>query len=345
MALGAQNRQQMAPAQFVGQYRPDGLLPPGNYSRLDFDASVPLEGYVRMNQDAMQKQTRLDIAERAAAEAQPWALVNNVLSTLAKAQPDLARLKYEDEAQTNFLINQELNDINGLYEKAYKGDMQAQDALANFTFNKAVLERAPVEKYALLKDALNKAQLSVTNSGMVSAMNKVKLGLKTMVENLVGESNPEAATLAGVISRAVSQSREGGIQPEILEEIQNRVRVYKLNNPGSKALDLGIVDTFRQDITESQKRMREEQVYGDKDIKPRDAFALIGNLAKLIELNPGMSDEKKLYYNNTIETLLSRVMPYGQGVMLPPAPAGQNTNTQGTTPSAINRLKAIFGIP
>jgi len=349
MALGAANRQQMNPAQFVSQVNADGLFRPGDYSRLNFDASVPLEGvslegYVRGAQQQMQEQTAADATRLAAEEARPFALANQLLSIMDKSQPNLQRLQYKDAFETNMLMNEELNNINALYEKAYKGDMNAQEALANFTFNKAILERVPVEKYALLKDALSKAQLSVTNSGMVSAMNKVKLGLKTMVENLVGDNTPEAATLAGVISRAVNQSGEGGIQPELLEEIQNRVKVYRLNNPKSKALDLGIVDTYRQDITDSQKRMREEQVYGDQDIKPRDASALIGNLSKLIESDPGMQEEEKIYYRGVIQSLLSRVIPYGQGMMPAPAPTGQNINTQGTTPSAIDKLKAVLGV-
>lgn len=347
MALGSQNKQTMAPSQFVGQFSPgEGLLRPGDYSRTNYSASAfQPETASRGMQEAMQETSRGEALRSAADAAEPWATLNQVVSTLDKAQPNLERLKYQDAFETNTLVNRELDTINSLYERAYKGDMTAQNALANFTFNKAILEKVPVEKYALLKDALNKAQLSVTNSGMVSAMNKVKLGLKTMVENLVGDNTPEAATLAGVISRAVNQSGEGGIQPELLEEIQNRVKVYRLNNPKSKALDLGIVDTYRQDITDSQKRMREEQIYGDQDIKPRDASALIGNLSKLIESDPGMQEEEKIYYRGVIQSLLSRVMPYGQGMMMPaPYPTGQNTNTQGTTSSAMDKLKAALGL-
>jgi len=84
MALGAQNKQQMAPAQFVGQYRPEGLLPPGNYSRLDFDASVPLEGYVRMAQDAMEKQAAFEAAYQERQNNMGWDLVDRVQSTLDK---------------------------------------------------------------------------------------------------------------------------------------------------------------------------------------------------------------------------------------------------------------------
>jgi len=345
MAIGAQNRQQMNPAQFVSAADMGRLVDPRDYSRPNFSATAfQPDDAMRLTQQAMENQTSLNNAQQAYYEAQPWNTVNNVLDVMEKSQPDIQRMQMLEAVQVNALMNQELQTINSLYEKAYKGDMSAQEALANFTFNKAILEKVPVEKYGQLKEALSKAQLSVTNSGMVSAMNKVKLGLKTMVENLVGDNTPEAATLAGVISRAVNQSGEGGIQPELLEEIQNRVKVYRLNNPKSKALDLGIVDTYRQDITDSQKRMREEQVYGDQDIKPRDASALIGNLSKLIESDPGMQEEEKIYYRGVIQSLLSRVMPYGQGMMPAPAPTGQNINTQGTTPSAIDKLKAVLGV-
>lgn len=297
---------------------------------------------MRGSQQQMQEQTAADATRLAAEEARPFALANQLLSIMDKSQPNLQRLQYKDAFETNMLMNEELNNINALYEKAYKGDMNAQEALANFTFNKAILERVPVEKYALLKDALSKAQLSVTNSGMVSAMNKVKLGLKTMVENLVGESNPEAATLAGVISRAVSQSGEGGIQPELLEEIQNRVKVYKLNNPKSKALDLGIVDTFRQDMDRERKQMREAQLYGDQNITPRDASALIGNLSKLIDSDTTMTDDEKMYYRGVIQSLLSRAVPYGQFSAGIPSPAGQTTNTQGKAPGAVERFSEAW---
>jgi len=344
MALGAANRQQMNPAQFVPQVNADGLFRPGDYSRLNFDASVPLEGYVRGSQQQMQEQTAADATRLAAEEARPFALANQLLSIMDKAQPNLERLKYQDAFETNALMNQELQTIYSLYDKAYKGDETAQNALANFTFNKAILEKVPVEKYIQLKEELSKAQLSVTNSGIVSAMNKVKLGLKTMVENLVGDNTPEAATLAGVISRAVNQSGEGGIQPELLEEIQNRARVYKLNNPKSKALDLGIVDMYRQETEAARQRMREEQVYGDQDIKPRDSSALIRSLTDLIKSDPTMPTERKDYYLGAIDNFLSRVMPYGQGMMPAPAPTGQNINTQGTTPSAMDKIKAVLGV-
>lgn len=125
MALGAQNKQQMAPAQFVGQYRPEGLLPPGNYSRLDFDASVPLEGYVRMAQDAMQKQAAFEAAYQERQNNMGWDLVDRVQSTLDKGVQTSNRF---ENMKAQALANQ-LTEQFGVQEKRAALDLvQAQIA-------------------------------------------------------------------------------------------------------------------------------------------------------------------------------------------------------------------------
>jgi len=350
MALGAQNKQQMAPAQFVARPTMGQLVGPGQYSATNYDAAGfrPQETS-RMVQDALQNQTRIDDARSAAEEADTFRTVNNILSTLDKSQPAIDRMKLEESVKVNRLINSELQAIDRLYQQAYKGNMKAQEQLSNFTFSNEILQSVPVEQYSQLKDVLGRAQLSVANNGMTGAMNRVKLGLKNMVENLVGENDPDAAALASVIARAVSQSGDGAIQPELLEEIQNRVKVFKVNNPNSKAVDLGIVDNFRTDLETSGKNMLAEKVYGDRSISPREASAVIGNLTKLIESDPAMDPMEKTYYKSVIQGLLDRSgltqtesgftpMPGQMGT--PGAPAQTGTNPAlDMLQKALDRLK------
>jgi len=350
MAIGAQNKQQMSPAQFVGQANEGRLVNPGSYSNPNFNAQAfrPQET-MSLVQEAMQNQTQLNNTQQQYYETRPWATLNNVLSAMDKSQPEIERMKLAEAVQTNAAMNRELQTINGLWERAYKGDMKAQEVLNNFTFSQEILEKVPVEKFNELKDALMRAQFSVTSSGMNAAMSRVKLGLKSMVENLVGENDPDAATLAGVISKAVSQSGVGPIQPEVLEEIQNRAKVYKLNNPKSGAINLGIVDSFQADLDSAKKQMLRERVLGDRDLTPRDASAVIGNLTKLIESDPAMDPMEKSYYKTVIQSLLVRSGLSGEesGFGAMPTPSG-TTGIQtepGTNPAldmlqrALNRLK------
>jgi hypothetical protein len=93
MALGAKNRQQMAPAQFVGQFSPEGLVRPGDYSRLNFDASVPVEGYARMAQDAMQKQAEFEAAYQEQQNNMGWDLVSKLQGVLEKGAQTAERME------------------------------------------------------------------------------------------------------------------------------------------------------------------------------------------------------------------------------------------------------------
>lgn len=306
MAIGAQNRQAMNPAQFVSAANEGRLVDPRNYSNPNFNpqlfnpgASVPLV------QEAMQDQARQNAALDAVNEARPFGVINQVLSILDKAQPNIESLKFEQAARVNQALNKDLGLINTLYQRAYKGDMKAQEALNNFTFNQEVLENAPVEKYMQLKDSLEKARLSVANSTMISAMNTAKIGFKGMVESLVGENNPEAVSLASIIHKAVNQSGTGAIQPEVLDEIQNRIKVYKANNPGSKAVDLGIVDQFRREQEGSNKSMLEEQVYGDRTISPKEAATTIRGLQTMLA-DPSLDEIQRQSLQTAVQGLLYR---------------------------------------
>ncbi|NBX77546.1 MAG: hypothetical protein EBQ92_13420, partial [Proteobacteria bacterium] len=282
-----------------------------------------------------------------------WRILAQVQGALDKGvETGISQQKLSaDEKQRNLnaALNSELSLINQLYERAYKGDMKAQEALNNFTFDPYILENASVEKFSALRDNLDKARLSVANSGMIGAMNRVKLGLKNMVENLVGENDPDAAALASVIAKAVNQSGQGAVQPEVLEEIQNRVKVFKLNNPASKAVDLGIVDNFRNDLESASKAALTEKTYGDRNLTPRDASAVIGNLTKLIESDQAMDPMEKTLYKSVIQDLLVRSGLAGNEIGLGmPRGNSSSAGTQtepGTSPAldmlqkALDRLK------
>jgi len=84
MALGAQNRQVMAPAQFVVPVREGQLVNPGNYSSPNFRPNVEAVEYARMIQDAMQKQAAFEAAYQERQNNMGWDLVDRVQSTLDK---------------------------------------------------------------------------------------------------------------------------------------------------------------------------------------------------------------------------------------------------------------------
>ena len=141
--------------------------------------------------------------------------------------------------------------------------------------------------------------------------------------------------MASVIARAVNQSGNGAIQPELLEEIQNRVKVYKLNNPKSKAVDLGIVDQYRQSIEDNKTSMLQEQVYGDRTLTPRDAAATIRSLEAMLR-DPMMDDMQR----QSIYAALQGVL-YKSGMLTPGAmgPMPSQNQTQGTSKTAVDALK------
>lgn len=341
MPIG-QNTPLANPVQYVNPARPGPFVDPKNYSQPNYNAQAfrPQET-MQLVQQGLQEQARFSAAQDAADEARPWEMLNNVLSIMDKSQPNIQRLQYEEAAKTNAALNSDLNRINTLYERAAKGDMSAQEELANFTFNTDVLEKAPVDKFVALKDALTKAQVSVANSGAISAMNKVKLSLKNTVENLVGDNNPEAATLASAIARAIVQSGQGAIQPEVMEELQNRIKVYRYNNPGSAAADMGIIDNYRRDMEVAQAKMQQERLYGDQRLSSRDAVSAIGKLAGLAN-DPTLPEEEKLMYKGALQKLLMETGMLDAGMVMP-GPSGTTGTQEGNGNPALEAIKRFFG--
>ena len=136
MALGSANRQQMAPAQFVAQVNPEGLFRPGDYSRLGFDASVPLEGYVRLAQDAMQKQAAYEAAYQEQQNNLGWELVDRVQSAVSKGQVTAGQFEnMRAQAITNRL-NERFGDEERQAEldqkKASTREAQARSSMTEF---------------------------------------------------------------------------------------------------------------------------------------------------------------------------------------------------------------------
>lgn len=94
----------MAPAQFVGQFNPEGLVRAGDYSRLGFDASVPVEGYVRLAQDAMQKQAAFEAAYQEQQNNMGWDIVSKLQGVLEKGALTAERMEQvKSKARSNEL--------------------------------------------------------------------------------------------------------------------------------------------------------------------------------------------------------------------------------------------------
>lgn len=343
MAIGAQNRQNMNPAQFVTAANEGRLVEPKNYSSPNSNpqlfnpgASVPLV------QEAMQDQTRQNNALDAVNEARPFGLLNQVLSSLDKAQPNIEALKYEKAMRTNALLNQELGTINSLYEKAYKGDMEAQSQLTNFTFRPEILEGASVEQYSALRDQLNKAQLSVANSTVIAASQAVKKDLAERVQKLTGEGNEDAIALASLIGSTLVKSGTSAIPQQDIENIKDRISFYRAKYPKSSAVESNIVDQYKEAVSGADKTRLEDMEYGSNKMSIRDASSLMGNIGRIISSDPTMSEEQKTMFQAMIinaagkSGLLNGAMMPG---MTPPA-------SKPGEPSAMDKLNSwLFSTP
>jgi len=85
MAIGAQNRQQMNPAQFVSAADMGRLVDPRDYSRPNFSATAfQPDDAMRLVQDAMQKQAAFEAAFQQEQRDYGWQIVDRVQSTLDK---------------------------------------------------------------------------------------------------------------------------------------------------------------------------------------------------------------------------------------------------------------------
>ena len=162
MALGAANKQQMQPAQYVNAVNADGLFRPGNFSSPNVNTGLfrPQET-MPLVQSQMQQTTRDNVARQALQDGESWGVLERMQSVLEKSQPNLERIKYNRAMDMQSLLNNEVMVIGDLHARAYKGDMNAQAELANFTFRPEILEGSSIEQFSALRDQLNKAQLSV----------------------------------------------------------------------------------------------------------------------------------------------------------------------------------------
>ncbi|NBU69997.1 MAG: hypothetical protein EBS53_00885 [Bacteroidetes bacterium] len=108
MAIGAANRQQMNPAQFVSQVNADGLFRPGDYSRPEnYMGNVNTTEYARLVQDAMQKQAAFEAAYQQQQDDLGWNIVNNIQATLSKGAVTAGQMEnYRAQALTNELTRE-----------------------------------------------------------------------------------------------------------------------------------------------------------------------------------------------------------------------------------------------
>ena len=282
MALGASNKQQMQPAQYVNAVNADGLFRPGNYSAQNVNTGLfrPQET-MPLVQSQMQQTTRDNVARQALQDAEPWAVLERMQSVLEKSQPNLERIKYNRAMDMQSLLNNEVNTVNELYKRAYKGDENAQRELANFTFRAEVLEGASLEQYSALRNQLNKAQLSAANNTIIASSNAVKKDFAEMVQKLTSENNPDSKYVQAVISSAVvnSNARNSALSLQETEAITAAINGYKAKYPNSKAVDTNIVDRFKEQINGADKQMLNEQMYGDGRYSAVEGQRVLGALA------------------------------------------------------------------
>ena len=341
MALGSANKQQMQPAQYVSPVNADGLFRPGNYSAPNFNSGLfRPQDTIPLVQDQMQQTTKDNFARQALQDAEPWAVLERMQSVLEKSQPNLERIKYNRAMDMQSLLNNEVRAIGDLHARAYKGDMNAQAELANFTFRPEVLEGSSIEQYSALRDQLHKAQLSVSNSGVIAASQTVKKDLAERVQKLTGEGNEDAMALASLIGSTLVRSGTSAIPQEQIENIKDRIAFYRAKYPKSTAIESNIVDQYKMSLQEADKSRLEEMEYGSGKMSARDASSMIGNISNMLRSNPAMSDEMRAMYEEAGINALQR-SSFSRGVGMPaPAPAAKPGE-----PSPMDKLNNFFNTP
>jgi hypothetical protein len=341
MALGSANKQQMQPAQYVNAVNADGLFRPGNFSSPNVNTGLfrPQET-MALVQNQMQQTTKDNFARQALQDAEPWAVLERMQSVLEKSQPNLERIKYNRAMDMQSLLNNEVRAIGDLHARAYKGDMNAQAELANFTFRPEVLEGSSIEQFSALRDQLNKAQLSVANSGVIAASQTVKKDLAERVQKLTGEGNEDAMALASLIGSTLVQSGTSAIPQQQIENIKDRIAFYRAKYPKSTAIQSNIVDQYKMSLQDADKSRLEEMEYGSGKMSARDASSMIGNISNMLRSNPAMSDEMRAMYEEAGMNALQR-SSFSRGVGMPaPAPAAKPGE-----PSAMDKLNSFFSTP
>jgi hypothetical protein len=336
MALGAANKQQMQPAQYVNAVNAEGLFRPGNFSSPNVNTGLfrPQET-MPLVQSQMQQTTRDNVARQALQDAEPWAVLERMQSVLEKSQPNLERIKYNRAMDMQSLLNNEVRTIGELHARAYKGDMNAQAELANFTFRPEILEGSSIEQFSALRDQLNKAQLSVANSGVIAASQTVKKDLAERVQKLTGEGNEDAMALASLIGSTLVQSGTSAIPQQQIENIKDRIAFYRAKYPKSQAIDSNIVDQYKMELQGADKSRLEDAEYGSGRMSVRDASSLMGNLGRIIAADPMMAPEQKEMFQAMIINAAGK-SGLLNGAMMPgmPSPAANSGE-----PSTLDRLK------
>jgi len=342
MALGASNKQQMQPAQYVSAVNADGLFRPGNYSNPNFnsDGFRPQET-MALVQNQMQQTTKDNAARQALQDGESWGVLERMQSVLEKSQPNLERIKYNRAMDMQSLLNNEVRTIGELHARAYKGDMNAQAELANFTFRPEVLEGSSIEQFSALRDQLNKAQLSVANSGVIAASQTVKKDLAERVQKLTGEGNEDAMALASLIGSTLVQSGTSAIPQQQIENIKDRIAFYRAKYPKSQAIDSNIVDQYKMELQGADKSRLEDMEYGSNKMSVRDASSLMGNIGRIIASDPMMAPEQKEMFQAMIINAAGK-SGLLNGAMMP----GMNSPAaKPGEPSAMDRLNNFFNTP
>jgi hypothetical protein len=290
----------------------------------------------------MEQTTKDNLNRQALQDAQPWATLERMQSALEKSQPNLERIKYNRAMDMQSLMNNELKTIGDLHARAYKGDMNAQAQLANFTFRPELLDGATVEQYGVLRDQLNKAQLSVANSSIIASSHAVKKDFSEMVQKLTSENNPDSKYVQAVISKYVvdSNAQNRALNLQEMDKITSALNGYKAKYPNSKAVDTNIVDQFKDSVKNADKNRLEEMEYDNK-MSVRDASGLIGNLARAIQSDISMNpDQKDTFYSIMMNSAGKAGLLNGAslpGMTAPVSKPGQ--------PSAMDQLKSFFSTP
>ena len=223
----------MNPAQFVGQYSPEGLFRPGNYSQVNYNANFDPSNFASLVQDAMQKQAAFEAAYQARQNNMGWEIADQIQSTLDKGA--ITAEKFE-RIRTQAIQNR-LNEKYG--ERQALADLEGKEAdTERKQFDLAMDREFKQRDMRSLLDQRD-ASIESTKAGTESTKEATRAKraefpfVARAQEAMIGAQ--EAATRASQDqSEVAARTREA----EVIKEIQRRDAFSILNKENQTVDDL-----------------------------------------------------------------------------------------------------------
>lgn len=323
MAIGAQNRQQMNPAQFVSAADMGRLVDPRDYSRPNFSATAfQPDDAMRLVQDAMQKQAAFEAAFQQEQRDYGWQIVDRVQSTLDKGVTTAG--KFENmRAQAN---------VNQLDEKY--GD---EERKADLDQARSLLEQRKAQTEGTRADTAGKLR----ENELLGKYGERKL--KSEIESTEVNTEANRNTFAQAIMDREKKQALFGIAADEASRIHNLYqsavtgdsaaydRLFSYALPTDLFQDRTLSDQIKTQLEEARQSARRSKTR-ELSMKSRDGYedfaqklytdgpkgqALAARVVGILNQTPGfLTADQQEAIQNAYEVYKTRINPNTQ-VQLP----------------------------